>query len=136
MAASTRVLVSSPTPDRPLMTLETVAIETPACAATVLSVVRCPPRAAGGRAIAEGGASAVIGVPGGSTRRHQRAGSARRPEVGGRMAGAVGRRTTCDEGRGHERITTTPDQMASRFRLSLIHISEPTRRTPISYAVF
>src|SRR5665647_3788019 len=33
---------------------------------------------------------------------------------------------------GGKAIMTSPDHMS----LSLIHISEPTRRTPISYAVF
>src|SRR5664279_606594 len=30
----------------------------------------------------------------------------------------------------------TPEHFHKQFNLSLIHISEPTRRTPISYAVF
>src|SRR5680860_1657022 len=36
-------------------------------------------------------------------------------------------------------ITVVPSRLAGKFHhqyLSLIHISEPTRRTPISYAVF
>ena len=33
-------------------------------------------------------------------------------------------------------IRLAKDDKASVLRLSLIHISEPTRRTPISYAVF
>src|SRR5665647_1588376 len=32
--------------------------------------------------------------------------------------------------------TTIPFMKNNNFNLSLIHISEPTRRTPISYAVF
>src|SRR5680860_248807 len=33
-------------------------------------------------------------------------------------------------------IDGTTSDVAPRWNLSLIHISEPTRRTPISYAVF
>src|SRR5665647_1934157 len=34
------------------------------------------------------------------------------------------------------RVDAAPASRRGTFRLSLIHISEPTRRTPISYAVF
>src|SRR5665647_1775927 len=37
---------------------------------------------------------------------------------------------------GHQVLTQSQEEAFAQQVLSLIHISEPTRRTPISYAVF
>src|SRR5664279_5079435 len=60
----------------------------------------------------------------------------KRPPVGVGAKNVRAHRQDHHRGRRHDHRHPPGRAAAGRHELSLIHISEPTRRTPISYAVF
>src|SRR5665647_3095353 len=58
------------------------------------------------------------------------------PFAGSRMLRALLALQGCKIGRRHVKTLMRRMGIEALYRLSLIHISEPTRRTPISYADF